>query len=58
MLKFFVLVFVFSNQYNIRVVGNLEVKTLEECTQKVLEINISDETPYNAACVITKKEDA
>jgi hypothetical protein len=58
MLKFFVLVFVFTNQPNIRVVGNVEVKTLEECTQRVLEINTSPETPYNAACVLIKDEDA
>jgi len=35
-------------------VTQIEVPTLEMCAEKTLEINVSDETPFNAACFVQK----
>jgi len=54
MIKFYVLVFMFSNTPDFRMVTQIEVPTLEMCAEKTLEINVSDETPFNAACFVQK----
>lgn len=54
MLKFFVIIFLFQGTTNLRYIGQTEVATAQECIEKVLAINTSDDNPYNAACVVNK----
>jgi len=54
MIKFFVIVFMFTNTQDLKVVTFTEVPSLEVCAEKTLEINIEEKIPYNATCFIQK----
>lgn len=54
MIKFFVIVFMFSNTPDLKVITFIEVPSLEVCAEKTLEINTEEKTPYNATCFIQK----
>lgn len=54
MLKFFVIIFLFQGTTNLRYIGQTEVANAQECIEKVLAINTSDDNPYNAACVVNQ----
>jgi hypothetical protein len=52
MIKYFVVIFLFTNSPNLQYIGQSQVATGEECLEKVLAINKSDDTPYNAMCLV------
>jgi hypothetical protein len=55
MIKFFVIIFLFqANNPFLRFVSQVEVKTMEDCMIKVVEINTDESNPYNAACYVQK----
>lgn len=54
MIKYFIIVFLFSNTLDLKVVTFIEVSSLEVCAEKTLEINTNEKTPYNATCYIQK----
>ena len=55
MIKFFVIIFFFqANNPFLRFVSQVEVKTMEDCMIKVVEINTDKSNPYNAACYVQK----
>jgi hypothetical protein len=55
MIKFFVIVFLFqANNPMFRFVSQSEVKTMEDCMIKVVEINTDESVPYSAACYVQK----
>lgn len=49
MIKYFLIVFVISTGGDAKMLGDLEVKTMEECEARAVYIN-SQEDKLNAAC--------
>ena len=57
MIKYFLIVFIISTGGDAKMLGDLEVKTMEECEARAVYINDSEEK-LNAACYPVTRQEA